>query len=51
MGLFGLAERRIPWLREDLIVAFQYLKGLRREKQTNFVAVPVGKGEGVMVLN
>lgn len=46
--MFELGKRR---LREDPTVAFHYLKGLRREKHTGFVVGPVGKGEGLMVLN
>jgi len=47
VGLFSLKRR----LWRDLIVAFQYLKGLIRKVGTNYLAGPVAIGQGVMFLN
>ena len=45
----GLLSLRRLW--EDLIAAFQYLKGLIRKMGTDFLAGPVAIGQGLMVLN
>jgi len=48
LGLFSLEKRR---LQEDLIVAFQYLRRLKRKIRTDILAGPVVIGQAAMVLN
>ena len=45
LGLFSLEKRR---LQEDLIAAFQCLKGFIRKMGTNILAEPVVIGQGVL---
>jgi len=48
LRLFSLDKRR---LRGDLLVSFQYLKGLVRKMRTNFLTGLFVIGQRIMVLN
>jgi len=48
LGLFRVVKRR---LQEDLIAAFQYLKGPTRKLERDFLQGHVVIGQGVMALN
>jgi len=42
LALFSLEKRRV---QEDLVAAFQYLKGLIRKMRKNFFVGPVATGQ------
>jgi len=48
LGLLSLEKRR---LQENIIGAFQYLKGPTRKLERDFLQGPTGTGQGVMALN